>query len=331
VVRKLLRVARILLILLAGLLGIALAYLFLALPSVSAPSDVKVVATPEKLARGEYLARHVAGCVVCHGTRDWTRFSGPLQPGSEGRGSVFDIGIASLQASNLTPAGIGDWTDGELMRAITEGVSRDGRPLFPLMPYDNFRTMAPDDLEAIVAYIRSLKPIAIAQQPPPVTTIKFPLNLIVRTMPKPAAPAPRPDPVTDRIAYGRYVTTMASCGHCHTPREGTPDVQGKDFAGGNPFDLPGGRVQFSANITPDHRTGIGTWTEAQFIDRFKINAQLDDETMKAQSGHRTEMPWRDYAGMTREDLSAIYLYLRTVPAVANAVPRGAQPQQTASR
>jgi mono/diheme cytochrome c family protein len=330
VVRKLLRAALILIVTLIGLAGIALAYLFLALPKVSAPATVKVAATPEKIARGEYLARHVAGCVVCHGTRDWSRFSGPAQPGTEGGSRVFDIGIASLHASNITPAGIGSWTDGELIRAITEGVSRDGRPLFPLMPYDNFRTMAPDDLEAIVAYIRSLKPIAIVP-PTPVTKISFPLNLIVRTIPGPAAPAPRPDPVTDRIAYGKYVTTMASCGHCHTPREGDDSVREKPFAGGNPFDLPGGRVQFSANITPDQRTGIGTWTEAQFIDRFKINALLDDETMKAQSGHRTEMPWRDYSGMTREDLSAIYLYLRTVPAVTNDVPRGAQPQHTASR
>ena len=329
--RKLLRAALILIVTLFGLATIALAYLFLGLPKVSAPSSIKVIATPEKIARGEYLARHVAGCVVCHGTRDWTRFSGPLQPGTEGGGSVFDIGIASLHASNITPAGIGAWTDGELIRAITEGVSRDGRPLFPLMPYDNFRSMAADDLEAIVAYVRSLKPIAVAQ-PAPATTIKFPLNLIVRTMPGPAAPpAPRPDPVADRIAYGKYVTTMASCGHCHTPREGDPNVKGRPFAGGEPFVLPGQRVQFSANITPDQRTGIGTWTEAQFVDRFKINAQLDDETMRAQSGHRTEMPWRDYSGMKREDLSAIYLYLRTVPAVTNAVPRGAQPQQTASR
>jgi mono/diheme cytochrome c family protein len=329
--RKLLRIALILGVVLVGLAGLALAYLFLAFPKVSPPSSVKVVATPEKIARGEYLARHVAGCVVCHGTRDWRRFSGPLQPGTEGGGSMFEIGIASLHASNITPAGIGTWTDGELIRAITEGVSRNGRPLFPLMPYEAFGKMAPDDLDAIVAYVRSLKPIAIAS-PLPVTTVKFPLNLILRTIPGPAAPAPRPDPITDRIAYGKYVTTMASCGQCHTPREGDAN-EGKEFAGGSPFPLPGGRVQFSANITPDQRTGIGAWTEAQFVDRFKINAQLDDETMKAQSGHRTEMPWRDYAGMTREDLSAIYLYLRTVPAVANVVPRGAQPQpqQNASR
>jgi mono/diheme cytochrome c family protein len=328
VLRRLLRAALILIVVIVGLAGIALAYLFLAIPKVSPPSTIKVVATPEKIARGEYLARHVAGCVVCHGTRDWTRFSGPLQPGTEGGGRVFDIGIASLHASNITPAGIGEWSDGELMRAITEGVSRDGRPLFPLMPYDNYRTMAPDDLEAIVAYVRSLKPIAVVP-PTPETTINFPLNLIVRTMPGPAAPAPRPDPITDRIAYGKYVTTMASCGHCHTPREG--ELEGKPFAGGSELPLPGARVQFSANITPDQRTGIGAWTEAQFIDRFKIHGQLDDETLKAQSGHQTEMPWRDFSGMTREDLAAIYLYLRTVPAVANDVPRGAQPQQTALR
>ncbi len=106
------------------------------------------------------------------------------------------------------------------MRAVTEGVSRDGRPLFPLMPYENFRTMAPDDLEAIVAYVRSLKPIAITP-PTPVTKINFPLNLIVRTMPGPAAPAKRPDPDhQSHRACEMCVTTMASCAHCHTPQEG---------------------------------------------------------------------------------------------------------------
>jgi hypothetical protein len=68
-------------------------------------------------------------------------------------------------------------------------------------------------------------------------------------------------------------------------------------------------------------TGIGAWTEAAFIGRFKAVGDAPESDLALNGRPNTEMPWRDYGGMTTEDLGAIYAYLRTVPAVNNRVPR----------
>ena len=118
------------------------------------------------------------------------------------------------------------------------------------------------------------------------------------------------------------MTRSALCADCHTPIDdrGQP-LPGKDFAGGMEFLETGYRVR-SANITPDADTGIGSWTEQQFIDKFKA-FETPSEPMLSESERRqnTPMPMTAYAGMTREDLSAIYAYLRTLPPVVNRVTR----------
>jgi hypothetical protein len=307
------------LLLLAAAAG--LGYLFYAFPKVPAAGEYRIEGTPERLARGKYLNDHVLGCTTCHSERDWTRFSGPVKPETIGvGGQVFALGPAgTLYSKNITPAAIGSWTDGELLRSVTAGVSRDGTPLFPLMPYPHFGVMADDDIHAVLAYVRSLK--AIENLNIPERDLNFPLNLIVRTIPEPAAPGTRP-PVTDKLAYGRYLLRSALCADCHTPIDdrGTP-LPGMAFAGGMEFVETGYRSR-SANITPDADTGIGTWTEQQFIDRFKsfegVTLPVLSETERRQN---TTMPWTAYAGMTREDLGAIYAALRTQKPVVSRITR----------
>ena len=140
------------------------------------------------------------------------------------------------------------------------------------MPYPHFGSMAEDDVHAVLAYVRSLKPIENANIPE--RTLSFPLNLIVRTMPAAASHQQRPSP-QDKVAYGSYMTRIALCSDCHTPidDQGTP-LPGMDFAGGMEFVETGYRVR-SANITPDADTGIGSWTEQQFIDKFKAFENTD--------------------------------------------------------
>jgi hypothetical protein len=144
----------------------------------------------------------------------------------------------------------------------------------------------------------------------------------VRTIPKAAEFRPVPAK-SDRVAYGEYMTNAASCAECHTPMDGqgTP-LPGMDFAGGFEFPLPGGGVVRSANITPDADSGIGTWTEQQFIDKFKAfdGAPLRSLTA-AEQRENTVMPWLGYAGMTTEDLGAIYAYLRTLKPIVNRVKK----------
>ncbi len=296
-------------------------YLMFAYPNVPPPrTDVKFDTSPERLARGKYLSDHVVGCTACHSQRDWTKYAGPIMPERLGAGGEkFDLGGGSvLYAPNITPAVIGSWTDGELLRTVTQGVTPDGRPLFPLMPYPHFGALAEDDMHAVLAYIRSLKAI---EGEAPIGTLSFPLNLIVRTIPAANTFGTRPDP-SDKLAYGKYMTKASLCSDCHTPidGQGTP-LPGMDFAGGMEFTETGYRTR-SANITPDVDTGIGSWTEQQFIDKFKNFENADDHVLSdAERRQNTPMPIKSYAGMTREDLSAIYTYLRTVKPVVNRVER----------
>jgi mono/diheme cytochrome c family protein len=295
-------------------------YMMMAFPKVPAASSIKLEATPERIARGKYLSDHVVGCTTCHSQRDWTKFSGPVVQSTLGAGGqLFDLGPAGvLYSKNITPAAIGNWSDGELMRAVTQGVSKDGSPLFPLMPYPHFGAMSEEDVHDVLAYVRTLKAI---EGTAPARRLSFPLNLIVRTMPGPNTFGTRPSPA-DKVAYGKYMTSAALCSDCHTPIDdrGTP-LPGMDFAGGMEFRETGHLIR-SANITPDADTGIGSWTEQQFIDKFKAFENAAQPVLaENERAQNTVMPLTAYAGMTKEDLSAIYAYLRTLKPVTHRVEK----------
>ena len=290
-------------------------------PNIYPPSNKKVEITQARLERGKYLANHVTVCMDCHSTRDWTKFTGPITPGTLGKGGdMFDEANAGvpgvIYARNITPAGISTYTDGELMRVITNGVTKDGEALFPLMPYMGYNHLTKEDLYSIVAYVRSLKPV---ENKIPDRSLNFPLNFIVKTIP-PHSYKPSPEPDRNNPAeYGKYLVTIAGCFDCHTEQEKGQYKMDKAFAGGFVFHMPGGEVR-SANITPDQTTGIGAWTKDQFIMRFKI---MDPDSNQIASvginDFNSPMPWTMYAGMSREDLDAIYEYLRTVTPVSQNV------------
>ncbi len=286
--------------------------------------EVKIEYTPERIERGKYLAHNVAQCIDCHSSRDWTKFGGPTIPGTEGKGGeAFDEKIGfpgKYYAANLTPYHLKDWTDAELFRAITAGVSKDGHPLFPIMPYPYLGKMDREDIYSIIAYIRTLPNI---QNEVPQSRSNFPMNIIIHVIPSPPAFTQKP-PMTDKLAYGKYLTNASSCIECHTPAQRGQINEELAFSGGRVFPMPGGSIA-SANITPDKETGIGNWDEEYFIQRFKFydksenpnfNDGLNDE------GFNSMMPWQKYAGMTREDLAAIFAYLKTVKPISNKVVTG---------
>jgi len=297
-----------------------LAYLFTAYPKAGPAPDVTIEATPERLERGKYLANHVSVCIDCHSTRDWRYFAGPVMAGTEGKGGekFEEPGVGVIYARNITPAGIGTWTDGEILHAFTAGVNNKGEALAPMMPYPIGRELSKEDAYAIVAYIRSLPAIAneVGKK-----ELQFPLNLIFRTIPRPAELKDGPSPA-DTLAYGKYLSTVAGCHFCHTPAIKGEPVPGMDFAGGMEFKLPNGYTVRTANITPDEDTGLGVWTKDDFISRFKEYEQPEMRTIEVSDGDdQTVMPWTMYSGMTEADLSAIYAYLRTVKPVRNVVER----------
>lgn len=316
--RKALKVARYVLTGVVVLTGGAAIWFFTSFPKVEPAGAVAVDPTPALLARGEYLFHHVTVCAACHSLHDETLAGGPERPGTAGQGGApFPLGGKSVvYARNITPTALGDWTDGELVRSLRDGISRDGAPLFPIMPYTNYRHLARPDLEALIAYTRTLVP---RPDEVPERTLGFPLNLLIRIMPSPGGPIPD---AADPVAYGEYLVTAASCGECHTPRDdrGQP-VPGRTLAGGSEFPL-GEVLVRSANITPDMETGIGGWTRERFVQQFKIRQRDVLEPRPLAPGETpSPMPWLAYGGMTEEDLGAIYDYLRTVEPVHHPVVR----------
>jgi mono/diheme cytochrome c family protein len=292
-------------------------------PKVGPAKELHVEATPERLARGEYLANHVTGCVDCHSMRDWTKYGGPKIPGTDGKGGeVFDHALAGVPGvvypRNITPAGIGSWTDGELLRTMTTGVTQSGEALFPIMPYMNYRNLCQEDLYSIIAYIRSLKPI---ENKVPQRELDFPMNLIVKTIPQPMPESfPAMPDKSDTIAYGAYITNAAACFDCHSTMEKGVPIKGMEWAGGMKFCL-NGKCVTSANITPDTETGIGLVGKEEFLNKFRFYRDSISQNIPLVDGKQTAMPWMFYSGMTDEDLSAIYAFLRTVPAVKHKVEK----------
>jgi len=302
--------------------GAGVTYLMTAFPDAGPAPDLKVELTQDRIDRGSYLANHVTVCMDCHSQRDWTRFSGPMVGGSNGSGGEkfpAEAGFpGTFYAPNLTPAHLGDWTDGELYRAITAGVNKSGDPLFPLMPWPGYGRMNEEDIYSIIAYLRSLPEITSEV---PRSEPAFPFSLILRTLPHAGSPGPYPD-TRDSVSYGEYLVTSAACGDCHTPvNERAEPLPGMTFAGGREFPLMKA-VSRSANLTPDPETGIGTWSRHQFISRFKAYADSAYHPAEIRDGDfQTIMPWTMYAGMTEDDLGAIYAYLKTVPAVNHPVEK----------
>lgn len=306
----------------AGILTAAggFSYLYFRKPATAPPSDVRVAITPARLARGKYLF-NLADCDGCHSQRDFSRFDGPVVEGGRGMGFVFppELGLPGTVAPrNITPdkeTGIGNWTDGEKIRAIREGVSRDGTALFPMMGYERFRHMSDEDVYSLVAYLNTLTPV---RNKVPRSRIAFPVSLLMKGAPQPAGHVAEPDR-SDKVKYGEYLVTLAGCMVCHTPAKQGKPIQGLTLAGGEVFRFSGA-VVVSANITPDPETGIGRWSEADFLNRiyqYKEYAEKGSPQVGPESF--TIMPWLNFAQLEPEDLKAIYAFLRTQKPVYQVV------------
>lgn len=311
-----------LLVIVAISVAALLTYVKTALPNVGDAEDLKIDYTPERIERGRYLANTVTVCMDCHSTRDWTKFSGPLTEGTLGKGGErFDqsVGMPGVYFSkNITPEGITRYTDGELFRVITTGVNKEGEAMFPLMPYPYYGRMDKEDIYSIIAYIRTLKPIAneVAK-----SSHDFPMNFIINTIPKKGEPQTKPD-TSDVLAYGAYLVNAGACRECHTQVEKGQIIQEVAFAGGREFMFPDGSVVRSSNITQHTRTGIGSWTQKQFIARFKAYADSSYVIPTVAPGEfNTIMPWTMYGNMTEQDLAAIHTYLKSVAPIENPVTK----------
>src|SRR5260221_6084934 len=219
--------------------------------------------------RGKYLAQNVAACFYCHSQRDYNSFSGPVVGGTEGMGGQkFDKDFRNVPgivySRNITPAGIGKFSNEGIINAITHGVSQKGDTLYPLMPYFHFSKMAKDDMYSIVAFLRTLTPIP---NEVPKRKLQIKIQQAVASLPSNTLEQNSKPEFADRVKYGEYLVNIADCMDCHSPMEKSNLIAGKEFSGGLEFRVSGFTVR-SANITPDSITGIGTWTEEVFLTKF---------------------------------------------------------------
>ncbi|MDJ0927742.1 MAG: cytochrome C [Gammaproteobacteria bacterium] len=299
-----------------------LVYVYGVLPRQQPAPDFRVEVTPELLERGDYLVNHVLLCNDCHSERDWTLYSGPAKPPlgagrpclvKESKAVGINFGTPGfpgrLCIRNITPdveTGIGAWTDGEILRAMREGISRDGEALFPIMPWFMYQEMSDEDAAAVIAYLRAQPPVRSFR---PDRQLDFPLNIIYRFYPRTVDMPVRAPPRSDTVAYGRYLGEIARCEFCHTARvRGRVDpLPDRLYSGGVPFTM-GTRTQYSMNLTP-HPTGLGNWTKEMFIARFRVHTEPFPVTEEQNS----EMDWVAFSGMTDADLGAIWDYLATLP------------------
>lgn len=274
--------------------------------------------TPARLERGAYLVNAVSGCVFCHGGTDWQTRGFPTKPGTQGSGKSFaEEGIPFATAPNITPdpeTGAGRWTDDQLARAIREGIGHDGRALFPLMPYLQYRYMSDEDLASVIVYVRSLPPVRKAVPP---SEIPFPVNRLINGAPEPVtAPVAEPNRANP-VEYGGYLVRIGVCRDCHSTADadGQP-VPGMEFAGGTALPGPYGFVA-SPNIT-QAPSGIPYYTEELFIDMMRTGS------VKARRIH-DRMPFIGYGQQTDEDLKAMFAYVKTIPPVDHRVDNSLPP------
>jgi len=312
----------IILVLILVVVASGIGYLKFAQPNVGNAPNITIKSTPELVERGRYMAMHVMACMDCHSTRDFSKFAGPMVESTLGKGGDrFDPKMGfpgTFYARNITPAGLKDWTDGELFRAITTGVTKQGEPIFPVMPYHSYGRTDSTDVIAIIAYLRSIPAI---ENDVPASKANFPVNLIMRTMPQKASFAPKPD-TTNQVAYGQYLVTAAACQDCHTQVDDKGAfIAGTEMAGGRKFALPGGDLR-SANLTSDNATGVGAWTEESFVSRFtKFRNPAEAKRSVGPQDFNSIMPWTMYSGMKDSDLKAIFAYLKTVKPINNQVEK----------
>lgn len=247
-------------------------------------------ADEQTLARGKHLATAIGKCVDCH--------SADLG----GKTFIDAPPLGVIQAPNLTSGrgGVGDWSDADLERAIRHGVDPAGRALLA-MPSNEFYYLSDADAGALVAYLRTLPPV---DRELPASTLgpvgramflggKLPILAaegIDHAAPRPAAPAPG---VTRE--YGEYLATVGGCRGCHLP-----DLVGGPIAGTPPEWPP------ASNLTP---AGIGSWTEADFFRAMRGGKRPDGTAIRA-----PYMPWPLAGQMTDDEMRAVWMYLKSVPA-----------------
>jgi mono/diheme cytochrome c family protein len=281
----------------------------------AAPALAGAPASAAVLARGEYLTK-AADCVACHTVPESGRpFAG---------GVAFKLPVGTIYSTNITAdpvSGIGGWSDDEFVRAVRDGIGKNGEHLYPAFPYTSYTGLSRDDVLAIRTYLRSLPAVAQANH---ANELGFPFNQRWaigfwnavffkdrRFVADPAKPA--------EWNSGAYLATaLGHCAECHTPRNLAFGLEhGKELSGA---ELQGWRAY---NITPDTRYGIGAWSDAEIGQYLKTGFSPGHASAGGPMGEAVS---HSLQYLDASDVGALVGYLRSVPAHEGAHPVDVDPQ-----
>lgn len=289
---------------------------FRGIPTYEA-KEAKVVvnSTPEKILHGKKLASML--CVKCHLNPETNQLTGKFLADAP---KVF----GEIYSKNITQSkehGIGNWTDGQIAYLLRTGIRPNGTFIPPYMP--KFNGMADEDIESILAWLHSDDPMlaesnAVPPQSEPSWFTKFLCTVAIKPLPFDGSPRVLPD-TNDAVAHGKYLATFQlQCFACHSHdfaknNDLQPELSEGFFGGGNPMLDYDGKTVMTANLTMDEETGIGSWTEEQFVKAVK--------TMQAPMGKTLSYPMEPYSMLDDQEVKHIYAYLKTIPKIKNRVAR----------
>lgn len=285
-------------------------FLFYALIAASTTAHAQV---NDLVTKGQYIFALAGGC-ACH--------TEPKKEANVGA-RPFPIPLGTVYSTNITQdkeTGLGNWTDQQIYDAMVKGVRRDGSRILPVMPYERYSGMAQEDLKALIAFLRTLKP---AQKPTPELQTWAPFARSIGTrlylavfgrFSNPPAQAPK-----SGIERGRYLSDhVALCGDCHTPRNflGVPN-HSLYMAGANEKIGPLGEAV--PNITPDKETGIGDWKREEIAELLISGIKPDLDNVQGLMEEVIQGTPHGYKDMTKQDALVIADYLKSIPAIKNKV------------
>jgi mono/diheme cytochrome c family protein len=280
--------------------------------------ELKVDATPERLARGKQLVS--IRCAGCHYDQKTGAFTGQVMHDAPPEfGTIYSHNITKHPTK-----GLGRYSDGELLTLLRTGVRRDGVFSGPFM---QAAILGDEDLYAIIAFLRSDDPWVAAKdvddrQWEPTFLARLLMHVAFKPMRMPTAKIPVPD-VKDQVAYGKYVVNgMGDCFVCHSADFKTlnavePEKSGGYLGGGNLTRDANGKVVRTANLTMDPETGIGKWSEDEFVRAVRTGICKD--------GRALRFPMVPYPELSEAETRAAFAFLKTVPPVRHAVERDFEP------
>ena len=273
-----------------------------------------VISTPKSVQRGKKLATML--CAGCHMSSETGKLTGKLMlDGPPEFGEIYSLNITQDKTY-----GIGNWTDGELIYLLRTGIRKNGAYAPPYMA--KLPNMADEDVDAIVSFLRSDDPIVSADPTPdqeskPSFLTKFLCTVAFKPFPMPDQVIAMPD-TTNKVELGKYLALNLDCFSCHSADFKTVDYLMPEnskgyFGGGNKLLNMKGDVMITPNLTPDNETGIGAWTEGQFVKAVRFGIVDGQEALR--------YPMMPYTQLTQKEAAAIFTYLQSIPPISNKVER----------